>query len=123
MRLRLHPRKRLRHPIRPRGHRRRPTRRHPPRNTLLLGAEAEQDRVKVKVFGSSDAPRSIICAAYDSGGIMLDVIFDTLPALDGTADITIPITLKNAAAFNIMIWDGGDSIKPLCENFILENNY
>ncbi len=89
----------------------------------ILGAEAEQDRVKVKVFGSSDAPRSIICAAYDSGGIMLDVIFDTLPALDGTADITIPITLKNAAAFNIMIWDGGDSIKPLCENFILENNY
>ncbi len=90
------------------------------KNVAIGGAKTATEGIAVKVLGHNEVSRDIICAAYDSGGVLLDIAFEDLPPFDNDTEIKIPIKLENAAMFNIMIWDNAENIKPLCESFTLE---
>ncbi len=92
------------------------------KTVAIGGAEADTDGIAVKVLGHNENSRNIICAAYDSGGVLLDIAFENLPPFDTETKIKFPIKYENAAMFNIMIWDNVENIRPLCENFTLEKN-
>lgn len=68
-----------------------------------------------------DSSCSVIFAAYDEDGVMTNTQTVTNIFEAGTSIVTPGgFDTEGASSVKIMLWDGLDSLKPLCNNYEMQ---